>query len=106
MFFILSLIHIYIMLSVRDNVRRRSSVVKIGVIFPKEMMELFSQQEILSFLKELAAEECVDFIMPQIVGSVSGENVYEQELLVWKNMLQTLPQLALFPYQDLSLIHI
>ena len=49
-----------IMLSVRDNVRRRSSVVKIGVIFPKEMMELFSQQEILSFLKELAAEECVD----------------------------------------------
>lgn len=93
-----------IMLSVRDNVRRRSSVVKIGVIFPKEMMELFSQQEILSFLKELAAEECVDFIMPQIVGSVSGENAYEQELLVWKNMLQTLPQLALFPYQDASMV--
>lgn len=92
------------MLSVRDNVRRRSSVVKIGVIFPKEMMELFSQQEILSFLKELAAEECVDFIMPQIVGSVSGENAYEQELLVWKNMLQTLPQLALFPYQDASMV--
>ncbi len=90
---------------VGSSVHRRSASAKIGVILPGDLLQGSNSSKVSAFLQTSLQERNLNFIMPQINGTVAGENTYNKTLMQWKNLVEPLSDAKVFAYQDASRIY-
>lgn len=91
-----------ILKSVHNRVRSQSSMTKIGIILPGNLLE--QDKESVDFLSQLAQNSLVDFIIVQVANEVSIDNKYGDIMMNWRIALEKYPRIELFSYQDASKI--
>ena len=89
--------------SVVQQVRKQSSILRIGLILPAEMAQGNSLQT--EFLRQLMHDGTVNFLLVDSRQKV-GDGSYTDTIRLWKEMLKTQgEQMELFAWQDASRIY-
>ena len=89
--------------SVVQQVRKQSSILRIGLILPAEMVQGNSLQT--EFLRQLMHDGTVNFLLVDSRQKI-GDGSYTDTIRLWKEMLKTQgEQMELFAWQDASRIY-
>lgn len=90
--------------TVSHAVRKKAGNIRLGMILPGNLLTTEDTSSVQNWLQAVGEEQAVDFIMPAIEESVSGQNAYADTLDRWVQAVEGYPELEIFSYNQASRI--
>lgn len=90
--------------TVSHAVRKKSGNIRLGIILPGNLLTAEGTQSAQNWLQTLGENQAIDFIMPAIEESVSGQNTYADTLDRWVQVVADYPELEIFSYNQANRI--
>lgn len=89
-----------LMNTVSRAVRKKSGTIRLGIILPGNLLTSEEAQATQDWIQTLRENQTVDFIMPAIEESVSGQNAYADTLDLWVQAVADASELEIFSYNQ------